>query len=248
MYSISFRTPKINTMSHKHKKHCYGSYNAWTPLHPSVPPSLSSVIQGPPGRDGIQGVKGDQGEPGTKLSVGPTFPANNLSHVGDVYISDAGVVYRFDGVDWTIEYTLPSRTNVMNSQFVFTDDTQVNSYMGLSTINVDFSNVSVPIDSDGAITKFSAKVILGTILDMNVSVQLQLWSGTGAGVVITTLSVPVAAGSTVGTNTVALTTAAKAFDGVSVQYLGVVNDSKQPVSSSTTKGVSVATSVSYQTA
>jgi hypothetical protein len=167
--------------------------------------------------------------------------------VGAVYISDSGIIYRFDGTNWNVEYMLPTRTHVLNSQYIFTLDTQVGNYLGLASINGDFANVSVPIDSAAVVTKFGAKTTLGDVLADDVIVELQLWTGTGAGTQTASLGVTVPAGSTSGTATVSLNTPLNPFDGVSVLYLGVIKVSdKSVVGTAITKGVVIATTVSYQ--
>lgn len=239
-----------------------GDINHWKPPYPTYVPASGQTIPGPPGpagRDGLPGrdgatgrvgapgPAGSDGAPGTQLTVGPAFPAAGTSHIGDVYISDAGIIYRFDGTNWDIEYTLPTRTHVLTSQFIFTLDAQVNSYLGLTTINGDFANVSVPIDVAAVVTKFSAKVTVGDVLSEAVTVKLALWSGTGAGTSSSALNCDIAAGSLTGTGTVILNVALNAFDGVAVQYLGVVKSSdSSPVGVNVTKGVVVSSAISYQ--
>ena len=239
-----------------------GDINHWTPSYPTYVAASVHTTPGPPGpagRDGApgtpgtpglvgaQGPAGNDGAPGTQLTVGPAFPAAGTSHIGDVYISDAGIIYRFDGTNWDIEYTLPTRTHVLTSQFIFTLDSQVNSYLGLTSINGDFANVSVPIDVAAVVTKFSAKVTLGDVLSEAVTVKLALWSGTGLGTSSGTLDIAIAAGGLTGTGTVALNVALNAFDGVAVQYRGVVKSSDaSPVGVNVTKGVVISSAISYQ--
>lgn len=205
-------------------------------------------IDGSPGTvgpAGVAGAAGAPGAPGTQVTVGPAFPAS--ANVGDVYISDAGIIYRYNGATWDVEYTLPTRTHVINSQFIFTLDAQTNSYLGLVAINGDFSNVAVPIDAASVLTKFSARATLGDVLAEAVIVQLQLWSGTGASTSTTNLNIPIGAGLLTATGTVSLNVNLNAFDGVSVRYLGVIRASDSSVvSQAITRGVVISSTITYQ--